>query len=133
MVAQVRPNISVAMLVEAVIAILSMFIAWKGVQLISPWIQTWLKGQDLQIPAVEISTLKQAYYTVITSLRDFPLLRFGVLFIPWLCHCETNFESYWLIHYWVVGWLNVIPYPERSQFLTELRFRWGHWFYSWIC
>ena len=71
----------VAMLVEAVIAIVSMFIAWKGVQLISPLIQTWLKGQNLQIPSVEISALKQAYYTVITSLRDFPLLRFGVLFM----------------------------------------------------
>lgn len=71
----------VAMLVEAVLAILAMFIAWKGVQLISPWIQTWLKDQNLQVPTVDISALKQAYYTVITSLRDFPLLRFGVLFI----------------------------------------------------
>ena len=49
--------------------------------MVSPVIQTWLKGQNLQIPSVEISMLKQAYYTVMTSFRDFPLLRFGVLFI----------------------------------------------------
>ncbi|MEW9700673.1 transglutaminase domain-containing protein [Paenibacillus sp. SI8] len=69
------------MLVEAVIAIISMFLAWKGVQLVSPLIQTWLKGQDLQIPSGEIGMLKQIYYTAMTSVRDFPLLRFGVLFL----------------------------------------------------
>lgn len=71
----------VGMLVEAGIVILSMLVAWKSVQLVSPWIQSWLKGLDLQIPAVEISTMKQVYYTVMTSLRDFPLLRFGVIFL----------------------------------------------------
>ncbi|MFD0696398.1 transglutaminase domain-containing protein [Paenibacillus sp. GCM10027628] len=71
----------ISMLVEAIIAIISMYLAWKGVQLISPLIQTWLKGRDLQIPTGEIGTLKQMYYTAITSIRDFPLLRFGVLFL----------------------------------------------------
>ncbi|MCY9660851.1 transglutaminase domain-containing protein [Paenibacillus chondroitinus] len=70
-----------SMLVEAVVVILSMFVAWKGVQLVSPLLQTWLKGQNLQVPSVEISALKQAYYTALTSIRDFPLLRFGVLFL----------------------------------------------------
>ncbi|MBD0383456.1 transglutaminase domain-containing protein [Paenibacillus sedimenti] len=71
----------ISMLVEAFIVIISMFLAWKGVQLISPLIQTWLKGQNLQIPTGEIGTLKQIYYTSMTSIRDFPLLRFGVLFL----------------------------------------------------
>ncbi|MGG1553316.1 transglutaminase domain-containing protein [Paenibacillus ferrarius] len=71
----------VFMLVEAVIALVSIVIAWQGVQWLSPHVQAWLKAQNLQVPSAEISSLKQAYYTVVTSLRDFPLLRFGVLFI----------------------------------------------------
>ena len=33
--------------------------------------------------------LKQTYYTRMTSIRDFPLLRFGVLFLLGYMHCET--------------------------------------------
>jgi len=71
----------VSMLLEAVIVILSMFVAWKGTALLSPLLQTWLKEHDLQIPSGQIGTLKMMYYTAMTSLRDFALLRFGVLFL----------------------------------------------------
>jgi hypothetical protein len=71
----------ISMLIEAVIVIISMYMAWKCVQLVSPLIQTWLKGQNLQIPTGEIGTFKQIYYTALTSIRDFPLLRFGLLFL----------------------------------------------------
>jgi transglutaminase-like putative cysteine protease len=69
------------MLVEGIMAIISIYLTWKGVQLLSPLIQNWLKLQNLQIPAREIGMWKQMYYTIVTSIRDFPLLRFGVLFL----------------------------------------------------
>ncbi|SEC65967.1 transglutaminase domain-containing protein [Paenibacillus sp. GP183] len=69
------------MLVEGVMAIISIYLTWKGVQLLSPLIQNWLKLQNLQIPTREIGIWKQMYYTIVTSIRDFPLLRFGVLFL----------------------------------------------------
>jgi hypothetical protein len=69
------------MLVEGIMAIVSIYLTWKGVQLLSPLIQNWLKLQNLQIPTQEIGMWKQMYYTIVTSIRDFPLLRFGVLFL----------------------------------------------------
>ncbi|GFZ76873.1 transglutaminase domain protein [Paenibacillus marchantiophytorum] len=95
----------ISMLVEAGVAVISMFIAWKGVQLLSPLIQTWLKAQNLQIPSADIGILKQTYYTAITSIRDFPLLRFGVLF---------------LLGYMIVKQLlNLLVYPLIGTWLAE--------------
>jgi hypothetical protein len=69
------------MLAEGIMAIISIYLTWKGVQLLSPLIQNWLKLQNLQIPTREIGMWKQMYYTIVTSIRDFPLLRFGILFL----------------------------------------------------
>lgn len=103
-----------SMLVEAVIVILSMFVAWKGVQWVSPVIQTWLKEQNLQIPSVEISMLKQIYYTAMTSIRDFPLLRFGVLFL--LVYMIVKQLLNLLVDPLLGSWLaNRDPYRERSN------------------
>jgi hypothetical protein len=71
----------VYMLIEGVMAIISIYLAWQGVQLLSPLIQSWLKLQNVQIPTEQIGIWKQMYYTIVTSIRDFPLLRFGVLFL----------------------------------------------------
>ncbi len=69
------------MISEGLIAIVSIYAAWQGVQLFSPLLQDWLKAQNLQIPTKEISLIKQIYYTLVTSIRDFPLLRFAVIFL----------------------------------------------------
>jgi hypothetical protein len=71
----------VFMLIEGVMAIFSIYLAWQGVQLLSPLIQSWLKLQNVQIPTEQIGMWKQIYYTIVTSIRDFPLLRFGLLFL----------------------------------------------------
>lgn len=51
----------------------------------SPKVQTWLSG--LVIPDRGLSRWEQVYYTLVTAIRDFPLMRFAVVFII----------SYWLI------------------------------------
>lgn len=52
---------------------------------LSPLVQGWLSGVEL--PARELSGWEQVYYTLITAIRDFPLMRFAVLFML----------GYWLI------------------------------------
>jgi hypothetical protein len=84
----------VFMLVEGVMAVISIYLAWQGVQLLSPLIQSWLKSQNLQIPTEQIGIWKQMYYTIVTSIRDFPLLRFGVLFL--LGYILIKQILYWL-------------------------------------
>ncbi|MNW48462.1 Transglutaminase-like superfamily protein [compost metagenome] len=51
----------------------------------SPKVQTWLSA--VTPPERDLSSLEQVYYTLVTAVRDFPLMRFAVIFII----------SYWLI------------------------------------
>jgi len=64
-----------------VLTALSLLLAWTAAQRLSPWLQAWLTRQNLTVPRTEISGWEQAYYTIITSVRDFPLLRFGIVFL----------------------------------------------------
>ncbi|MBM7567421.1 transglutaminase domain-containing protein [Paenibacillus sacheonensis] len=66
---------------QAAAVVASLIAAGRGAVYLSPRVQDWLIGQGITIPAEELGALKQFWYTVITSLRDFELLRFGVLFL----------------------------------------------------
>lgn len=52
---------------------------------LSPKVQDWLSS--ITYPQRDMATWEQVYYTIVTAIRDFPLMRFAVLFII----------SYWLI------------------------------------
>ncbi|MDQ8733174.1 transglutaminase-like domain-containing protein [Paenibacillus sp. LHD-38] len=69
------------------------FFVWEGIVIavclllsaqltnkISPVIAAWL-AERVKVPEHEISSLEQAWFTLLTSLRDFALLRYGVLFL----------------------------------------------------
>ncbi|NEW08455.1 transglutaminase domain-containing protein [Paenibacillus sp. SYP-B3998] len=110
----------ISMLVEAIIVILSMFLAWRGVLLISPLIQTWLKGQNLQIPIGDIGLMKQLYFTCMTSIRDFPLLRFGVVFL--LGYMIVKHVLNLLSDPWVGHWLarRSVNEPRNRSFISSI-------------
>ncbi|WP_028547328.1 transglutaminase domain-containing protein [Paenibacillus sp. UNC451MF] len=69
------------MLAEAVAIVVSVLIAWRLASWLSPQVQTWLTSLQLAVPAKEIGFFEQLYYTFMTSMRDFTLLRYGVLFV----------------------------------------------------
>lgn len=46
---------------------------------LSPIVQEWLSG--VKLPARDLSKWEQFYYTLITAIREFPLMRFAVVFI----------------------------------------------------
>ncbi|MCM3785953.1 transglutaminase domain-containing protein [Neobacillus mesonae] len=61
-----------------IIAIVSAFLlSFK----LSPAVQSWLSGYSESMPNRDLSVWEQIYYTVITALTDFPLMRFAVLFM----------------------------------------------------
>lgn len=66
------------MLAEGVATALSLYLAWRGMQAVSPWLADRMAAWNLDVPARKLSYLEQGYYTLITSIRDFTLLR-GVL------------------------------------------------------
>ncbi|WP_454193749.1 transglutaminase domain-containing protein [Paenibacillus sp. Marseille-Q7038] len=48
---------------------------------LSPIVQTWLAQHSENIPNRDLKVWEQIYYTAITGLTDFPLMRFAVLFM----------------------------------------------------
>ena len=66
---------------EAVWIAVSLLLAAKAASLASPRLQRWLIDRNIRIADVAMHTLEQLWYAFVTGLRDFALLRFGVLFL----------------------------------------------------
>jgi len=71
----------VLMATEGLTTAAGIYAGWQGAALLSPMVQSWLISLRIEIPAERLGMLEQLYYTFVTGLRDFPLLRFGVLFL----------------------------------------------------
>jgi hypothetical protein len=69
------------MVTEGIATVLGLILAWQLSSWASPHVQAWLIAQQIMIPAKELAFYEQFYYTFITAVRDFPLLRLGVLFM----------------------------------------------------
>jgi len=69
---------------------------------LSPKVQDWLSS--ITYPQRDMATWEQVYYTIVTAIRDFPLMRFAVLFII----------SYWLIRT-VLGLLSAFLLGGSAQ------------------
>lgn len=59
----------------------SILIAWRLAQWASPLAGDWLVSLGIVIPSGELNVWQQLYYTFITSLRDFSLMRGAILFV----------------------------------------------------
>jgi hypothetical protein len=68
-------------LLEGAVTVGSLYLSWKAASLLSPLFQAWLQARHIDIPAEPMNVFRQAYYTLVTGMRDFPLLRFGTLFL----------------------------------------------------
>ncbi|QHT60013.1 transglutaminase domain-containing protein [Paenibacillus lycopersici] len=66
---------------QAAAVVVSLLLAGSGAMYASPFVRDWLVERGIAIPREEMGGLKQFWYTAITSLRDFELLRFGALFL----------------------------------------------------
>lgn len=60
---------------------ISILVAWRLAQWASPLAGDWLVSLGIVIPSGELNVWQQLYYTFITSLRDFSLMRGAILFV----------------------------------------------------
>jgi hypothetical protein len=68
-------------ILEGVLTIVSILASWKLAVWLSPIVQEWFISLDIEIPASELGMFEQLYYTLVTSIRDFSLLRYGIIII----------------------------------------------------
>ncbi|MDQ0060702.1 transglutaminase domain-containing protein [Paenibacillus harenae] len=65
---------------EGIVVIAGLIIAGQLAGWASPAVAEWLT-RVVEVPANELGNVQQAWFTLLTSLRDFALLRYGVLFL----------------------------------------------------
>ncbi|WP_235560891.1 transglutaminase-like domain-containing protein [Bacillus sp. FJAT-28004] len=65
---------------EGVAVIVCLVLAAKLTNTLSPALAEWMTSK-VKVPLHDLSGVEQAWYTLLTSLRDFALLRYGVLFL----------------------------------------------------
>jgi hypothetical protein len=65
-----------------IITIIAILLAWGITGRLSLLFHSWLVDRELLIPNEKLGPIKQLYYTFITGLRDFSLLRFASIFVP---------------------------------------------------
>ncbi|MDR0268377.1 transglutaminase domain-containing protein [Paenibacillus sp.] len=75
---------------------------------VSPKVQEWLTKYTSTIPNRDLKVWEQLYYTFISSMADFPLLRFAVLFIL----------SYSIIRL-LMSWLTVLIFGGKSALFAS--------------
>ncbi|PZE21282.1 transglutaminase domain-containing protein [Paenibacillus xerothermodurans] len=71
----------VLMVAEGLTALVGVIIAWQLAAWLSPVVQVWLTSLQINIPARQLGFFEQIYYTAVTGVRDFSLLRYGLLFV----------------------------------------------------
>ncbi|MEK8132467.1 transglutaminase domain-containing protein [Paenibacillus filicis] len=91
------------MFTEGLVTLVSLLLAWQLSNWLSPKVQSWLVGLNLKIPSEDLGTWEQFYYTGVTAVRDFSLLRYSVLFV--LGYGVVKQLVYRLLDPVVDGWL----------------------------
>jgi len=74
---------------ESVWMIASLLLAARTAVWLSPVAERTLRARGVDVPDGTLSGWEQAWYTLVTSFRDFPLLRFGVLFLLAYIACRS--------------------------------------------
>lgn len=81
---------------EGAATVISVIVAWKLADMLSPSLQSWLVSQRIAIPNEEIGFFRQMMYTFVTGVRDFPLLRIGTVFVIVYLVCKSILIRIWL-------------------------------------
>ncbi|MBU5441452.1 transglutaminase domain-containing protein [Paenibacillus sp. MSJ-34] len=68
-------------IVSGASALISIALAAYLARSLSPLAQRWLTAREIVVPDRALRVWEQFYYTLVTALRDFSLLRFAVIFI----------------------------------------------------
>lgn len=106
---------------EGIVTIVSLLLAWRLALWLSPLAESWLISRNIQIPNEEINWFRQLYYTIVTALRDFSLMRTGVLFlIAYLALKSLLFELCHLVLWRFSGLSGMSGRPMRLTWTSGI-------------
>ncbi|WP_427052404.1 transglutaminase domain-containing protein [Paenibacillus sp. TC-CSREp1] len=68
-------------LMDGIMAVIGILLSIGLTLWLAPYVQQWLSEHASAMPNRELSRWEQLYYTLVTAIADFPLMRFAVLFV----------------------------------------------------
>ncbi|MGP3783722.1 transglutaminase domain-containing protein [Paenibacillus sp. 1A_MP2] len=68
-------------LMDGIMAVIGILLSIGLTLWLAPYVQQWLSVHVADMPNRELNRWEQMYYTLITAIADFPLMRFAVLFV----------------------------------------------------
>ncbi|MBO9606904.1 MAG: transglutaminase domain-containing protein [Paenibacillaceae bacterium] len=101
------------LLIDCILTIASVVIAWQLMEWLSPLVADWLESRNIRIPTTrDIGWLERIYYTFATGLRDFSLMRSGILFL--LGYIAVKSALHWAAFVLVQGGLKIAAGSPRA-------------------
>lgn len=100
---------------EGAATVVAVIVAWKLADALSPALRQWLIDRQIVIPNEELGVFRQLYYTLVTGIRDFELLRVGTLFVVAYSICKTALYRIWLAIAAAAGWLVQAQAPGNGR------------------
>jgi hypothetical protein len=97
-----------ALVLEGIVTIVVLYLSWKWMLWSSPRVSTWLISRNIAIPNAELNGFRQMYYTFVTALRDFSLMRSAILFL--IGYGILKNVLTWLMYLGLAHWV-----VEKSQ------------------
>lgn len=68
-------------LMDGIMAVIGILLSIGLTLWLAPYVQRWLSEYASAMPNRELNRWEQLYYTLVTAISDFPLMRFAVLFV----------------------------------------------------
>jgi hypothetical protein len=90
------------LMLEGVVTLLVLYLSWKWMLWSSPHVAAWLVSRNIAIPNTELSWFRQMYYTFLTAIRDFSLMRSAILFLISYGLLKNVFM--WLVYWSISSW-----------------------------
>jgi hypothetical protein len=70
-----------SLVLEGIVTVVVLYLSWKWMIWSSPHVSAWLISRNIVIPNTELNWFRQMFYTFVTALRDFSLMRSAILFL----------------------------------------------------
>jgi len=68
-------------LMDGIMAVIGILLSIGLTLWLAPYVQQWLSVHASAMPNRELNRWEQLYYTLVTAIADFPLMRFAVIFV----------------------------------------------------
>ncbi|MBC8081404.1 MAG: transglutaminase domain-containing protein [Gorillibacterium sp.] len=96
--------------IDAFVTATCLLLSWTISERLSPLLAEWFTNRNIQVPQQELNVFSQIYYTFITAIRDFSLMRTALVF----------FLAYLVIRGFASLLLSIIlpsaiPLPDRDM------------------